>query len=84
VQDVGHLGGPEVAGRGGCGLAGGLGCHGASLSYGGPLAAAPGPVVAGCSSDSDGEGPGYRWFLGAVADAGTNRTIIETRPSIPP
>src|SRR5215217_4303640 len=35
MQDVGHLGGPEVAGRGGCGLAGGLGCHGASLSCGG-------------------------------------------------
>ena len=46
-------------------------------------AAAPGPVVTGCSSDTDGDGPRHRWFLGAVAGAGTNRTIIETRPSIP-
>jgi hypothetical protein len=30
-QDLGHLGGPQVAGRGACGLAAGLGCHGASL-----------------------------------------------------
>ena len=31
MQDVGHLGGSEVAGVGGCGLAAGLVCHGASL-----------------------------------------------------
>jgi hypothetical protein len=35
MEEVGHLGGVEVAGVGGCGLAGGLGCHGASLSCGG-------------------------------------------------
>src|SRR5215211_4574566 len=34
VQDVGHLGGPEVAAGFGCGVAGALGCHGASLSCG--------------------------------------------------
>jgi hypothetical protein len=36
LQDGGHLGRPQVAGRLGCGLAAGLGCHGASLSCGGP------------------------------------------------
>jgi hypothetical protein len=36
LQDVGHLRSPQVAGSSGCGLAGGVGCHGASLSCGGP------------------------------------------------
>jgi hypothetical protein len=36
VQDVSHLGGMEVTRYVGCGLAAGLGCHGASLSCGGP------------------------------------------------
>jgi hypothetical protein len=34
VQDIGDLGGPEVAGGGGCGYSAGLGCDGASLSCG--------------------------------------------------
>jgi hypothetical protein len=54
VEDVGHLGGVEVAGVGGCGLAAGLGCHGASLSCGGRrlrCRARSGPVVRPISLD---------------------------------
>ena len=40
LQDVGHLGGMEVAGCIGGGLATRWGCHGASLSCGGPAGAA--------------------------------------------
>jgi hypothetical protein len=32
VQDLSHLGGSQIAGIGACGVAAGLGCHGASLS----------------------------------------------------
>ena len=46
MEDVGHLRGMEIAGKVRCGLAAGLGCHGASLSCGGP----------GC-----GIGPGSEW-----------------------
>src|SRR5215204_2353319 len=49
VQDVGHLGGMEITGTLGCGLAAGSGCHGASLSFGGPEYGA-GPGVAEGSS----------------------------------
>jgi hypothetical protein len=44
LQDVGHLRGPQVTGKLRGGLAAGWGCHGASLSCGGPAGAA-GPEV---------------------------------------
>jgi hypothetical protein len=65
VEDVGHLGGMEVAGRGGCGLAAGSGCHGASLSCGGVRQRAGPAVDRGCSTDHDGEAWRARRFLGA-------------------
>src|SRR5215217_5096791 len=43
IQDIGHLGGPQVAGIVGCGLAAGLGCHGASLRLP-DSASVPGPI----------------------------------------
>jgi hypothetical protein len=60
MQDIGDLGGPQVAGRGGCGLAAGLDCHGASLSCGGPRQRAPDPEWIGCSSPTDDDGPRHR------------------------
>jgi hypothetical protein len=83
VQDVGHLGGPEIAEE----VVAALPLGWAATAH--PFRAAdaggaPGPVVTGCWSDIDGDGPRHRRFLGAVPGAGTNRTIIETRPSISP
>src|SRR5215211_3257657 len=83
VQEVGHLGGMEVAGRGGCGLAAGLGCHGASLSWGGlrqRCRARSGPVVRPARTVRT-AAQTVPWCR---AWCWTNRTIIETRPSTTP
>jgi hypothetical protein len=85
VQEVGHLGGPEIARVGGCGLAARSGCHGASLSC---HAANPG-------SDAGPDGdrvvrptPTVKAAAPTVPRCGTwcwtTSTIIETRPSTPP
>ena len=83
MEDVGGLGGPEVAGRGGCGLAAGLGCHGASLraADAGSSAGAGVDRLFGRHRRCRPVAPtvprwrAWRW---------TDRTIIDTRPSTPP
>jgi hypothetical protein len=79
MQNLGYLSGPQVARSIGCGLAGGLGCHGASLSYGGPGYWA-GPDWTGWLLDADGETCGTD--RSAIAVQGLDdMTIIETTPN---
>jgi hypothetical protein len=76
---VGHLGRVEVAGKLRCGLAAGLGCHGASLSCGGPDSDA-GPEVR--RKGSSGHQQGLRHAAGGhPAGRRTNRKIMRTQLS---
>jgi hypothetical protein len=81
LQEVGHLGGMEVAGKLSCGLAAGLGCHGASLSCGGPDSDA-GPEVR--RKGSSGHQQGLRHAAGGhPAGRRTNRKMMQTDPTAP-
>jgi hypothetical protein len=79
LQDGRHLGGMEVAGRVGCGCTAGLGCHGASLSCGGP-AGDPGPNQSRCWSGHYTAGRGHAGG-GHPARRRTNKKIMQTDPT---